>query len=416
MQTGHKHAMIEILKELYQSPGTDIDLTQLISRLLPLFDGAIDIFQWGNDFTSEFLTGHDLINHCYNFSQESGSIGSLTPCNVKNILPDLRKNLSNATIGVLPHNPDCFAEIANRHGENSFNMAIVNTTHLKADCIEISKHLVTDGGIILVTDLESWHPSETGDTSKRDVRKAISSFPEYYYIDRHSSVIIVNRKTSAAYKSMPAVADKYNYLRKTFDALQADDILFLILRSPDYIPVNCSIKNDIDLIIHPSYIQAASKVFLQLGYSHYRDQTTNNSHLYNSRPHDHFLISSLDIHIDVVQGLYYSSLNNDEKVPIHKKLQELIFDRRRYVQDCWKCIPHVNDLFTHIVCHAIFDKKVLSPHYSELLNRLFPYIDKQTIEDELKDVFFAFTPTLLNYFDEGCTTDLIQNYLRFSDY
>lgn len=380
MQSVRMNILNDILVDLYRSSSINDRQATVFSKLQSLYDGPIKVIQWGQGLSIQDIASIDL---------------------------ELIENFSNRK---------CIDAPLYQHGENSFDVAIVNTHNFKANCIEKSKLLVIDEGIIIVTDVESWHPPDPFDEVNRDIKEIISSFNEYYYIDRHSSVIIVNRKSSCAHSSMPKIRERYKFIHKTFNALQENNILFLLLKNTDYIPINCNTENLIYLLIHPTSVDRAFKAFSQLGYDSYFDKTTHASHPYNAKPHIHFTIQPLSLHFDVAQGLYYSSLNNISKIPVHKSLQQSIWDRRQYVSDIWKCIPGINDLFIHIVCHSIYDKRSLPFHYSELLKRLYLYVDKRTLEEELKNIFLAFTPSLLKYIEDGFTEDIVKNYLQFSDY
>ena len=431
MQGVTTQALTEVLKGLYSNPPTKDKVTNVISQFMTLYRNKVRIVQWGNKSIKNINNYENHINQLHAYYRESelenvtyASGNGKPDCdsfeNYRSMIFPNRAAKGNNSISINPgayvSDREYVTAPLNQHGENSFDIAIIDTDYCAADCIEISKLLVVDGGIIFMSNIESWHPSDSDDVKRRDIREVISSFNEYYFVDRRSSVIIVNRKSTQPYCSFATFREKSQLLNKSFNALQDANVLFLVLRSADFIPANCSDGKDIDIIVHPSDIKKTIDTLSKLGYRHYRDRKTNNSHLYNSQPNDHFLDSKRDIHIDVVQGLYYSSLSNSTKVPVYSRLQKTIFERRRYVPYPWKCIPDINDMFIHILCREIYDKKKITPLYKELLDRLFRYSNKQTIEDELKNVFFSFTPVLLKYFEEGQSDDLFIKYIRFTNY
>jgi hypothetical protein len=226
-----------------------------------------------------------------------------------------------------------------RYGENSFDIAFIDGGGYRTDCAEISQLLVKDGGYIIWHDIVSYRENNPEFPSGRTYQSVLVRFAEYTYFDDLQTVQIVNRKNSAPYSGDRKLSVKAFLLKKIFTDLQISGIRYVVLRNFDDIPTKCSLSNDIDLAVHPDDMSSAHTILMRHLPQHQRDKVSRDKLLYGARVHNHYLLPTLNIHIDVVQGLYYTSLNNGEKIPAPSVLQDLLFKRRRVVHDFWGFIP-----------------------------------------------------------------------------
>ena len=93
---------------------------------------------------------------------------------------------------------------------------------------------------------------------------------------------------------------------------------FSTLRNLDLIPESSSLENDIDLLIPSVYVKQVVEAVKSSSYQIYQD---NSPCLYGAHPHIHFKHSTLDVHFDIMTGMYYRSVaNNTAFVNIDKRL------------------------------------------------------------------------------------------------
>ena len=64
---------------------------------------------------------------------------------------------------------------------------------------------------------------------------------------------------------------KADLIKSTFNLLEASDVNFVVLRNFDKIPHNCSLKNDIDLLVAKEDIPDMNYAMTKLGYSVFED-------------------------------------------------------------------------------------------------------------------------------------------------
>ena len=119
---------------------------------------------------------------------------------------------------------------------------------------------------------------------------------------------------------------KTNLIKSTFNLLDSSNVNFVVLRNFDLIPHNCSLKNDIDLLVAKENITDLNNEMTKLGYSAFGDKGI---YLYGAQPHMHYVNENSDVHFDVVYGLYYRSLLNREWfVKIDEPLQNSVLKHK----------------------------------------------------------------------------------------
>ena len=209
--------------------------------------------------------------------------------------------------------------------------------------------------------------------------------------------------------------NKEKTIKNIFTELVSQDVKYVVLRNYDFI-LTSSLIDDIDLLINSEDFSKAEKIFLNHSFDLYYDSDVDYTYLYNSRPHAHFTNKALDIHFDVVQGLYYRSLDEEQWVPIASIFQERILKNRIKVNGFWGFQPATADEFIHLACHAIYDKKKLSEKYFLRLNDLLIKSDSDSLKNDLKHVFYSYGKFFYEKIEDNIYKDLFQSYISFKDY
>ena len=201
---------------------------------------------------------------------------------------------------------------------------------------------------------------------------------------------------------------------KTFKKLNSKKIDYIVLRKQEQIQ-KVSLTSDLDLIAKWEQREKIKELFTNLGYSFYDDQK-NNTYLYGSKPHWHFLNKKEDVHIDIVFGLFYKSTSQGEWIPVHKLLQESIWNNKKIVSSFWKYKPSNIDLLIHLICHCIFDKRKIDDYYSGQILKLFKLVNKKELTKKLEVIFFKFTPVLVKKISKEDFDNLFGDYISFGGY
>jgi len=302
-----------------------------------------------------------------------------------------------------------------RFGENAFDLAFVDGGGYRTDCAEIARLLVKDGGYILWHDIVSWRDNFPEFPSGRTYQSVFRGFPEYHYHDGRRTLLIVNRKNGPPYAREAENQAKRSLLEKIFDALLDEKIRYVVLRNAGDIPVRCSVENGVVLAVHPEDMSRAHTLLLKHLPEHYRDALTRAGLLHGALPADHYLLRPVDLHFEVVQGLYYTGRNRADKMALAGPLQESLFRRRRFVYDFWHFIPHEMDLFIHLLSHSLLDKNSLSPFYKTELENMVVHLDERHLLKELGLALPGFAEKALELIKSGNGHMLPGEYKIFLD-
>jgi hypothetical protein len=301
-----------------------------------------------------------------------------------------------------------------RHGEDAFDIVLVNTPVFATDCAEMSALIARDTAVILWTNVVSWQDGPADQPSGRRVLDVAGRFAERYYFDAHRTLILVNRKRDGGPTGL-LFAEKRSMLDRIFEQLENAGIEFVLLRGADTIPAACDKGADIDMLIAPDGLVLAQEIFRNSGFTHQVD-SVGGARLYEAQPHHHFYYPALEFHIDVVIGLHYTSLNRRDSVGVHRHLQASVIDRRRRTDDLWRYTPSVNDSLLHLLCRCIYDKQTCPPKYAAIIGDMFEAADNRTLNQELEGLFFRFAPCIEEIVRSGHAQDIPQRYLQFQDY
>ena len=97
--------------------------------------------------------------------------------------------------------------------------------------------------------------------------------------------------------------NKIKLIEETFKTInKVTNGRFSTLRNLDLIPESSSLENDIDLLIPSVYVKQVVEAVKSSSYQIYQD---NSPCLYGAHPHIHFKHSTLDVHFDIMTGMYY---------------------------------------------------------------------------------------------------------------
>ena len=91
----------------------------------------------------------------------------------------------------------------------------------------------------------------------------------------------------------------------------------------------------------------------------YQDQ---NPCLYGAEPHIHFKNEELDVHFDIVTGLYYRSSNDSNLfIKVNDELEKSMLKHKMLVDNIWLSQPMSEDELVHLACHCMLCCKNFYP-------------------------------------------------------
>ena len=207
---------------------------------------------------------------------------------------------------------------------------------------------------------------------------------------------------------------KVKLINSVFKFLQLASIDYVVLRNFTDIPNKITISNDLELLICHKNIDYFHEKMISFGFEVFRDQGL---YLYGARPHFHFVIKESDLHIDVVDGLFYRSLMNRKcYIKADDYLQKTIFARKITLKSIWKYRPSHEDLLTHLCCHCIFDKNEVSDKYEAIINEEYAKSDKELLLKYFEKVFFKASALIMENISSNNTRMIYGNYIKYNKY
>jgi len=209
--------------------------------------------------------------------------------------------------------------------------------------------------------------------------------------------------------------NKESLISKTFDLISnVTNNRFVSIRNHDLIPHQSSMDNDIDLLIPAIFMQSLVDKLSSFGYEIYQD---NNQCMYGAQPHVHLKHHTLNVHFDIVTGLYYRSIaNKNIFINIDTKLTDKMLNNKIKVDTIYRNIPHPNDEIVHLVCHCIFDKNKTTDRYKDRIIELTKNIDPDIVHDLLKLIFYKASNLIFSKVINHEVEDLYESYITFKDY
>lgn len=201
-------------------------------------------------------------------------------------------------------------------------------------------------------------------------------------------------------------------IKETYKVLKENNLNFVNLRNFDLIFSDT--ESDIDVLIDESDANKLNEVMKLFGYKKYIDKGI--ICLYNAKTHMHFINQQLQVHFDIVTGLFYRSLDMGQYVPIDQQLQKQILQNKIKVHKPWIYQPSPEDEIIHLCCHAIFDKKTVSERYCQRISVLFEICDKPLLRKGLSLCFFKFAPKAFELMEKKSISNLYNNYIKFREY
>ena len=210
------------------------------------------------------------------------------------------------------------------------------------------------------------------------------------------------------------ILTKENRIEETFGEIDSN-FDFITLRNFHHIPKESSIENDIDLIIKKDQYHKFADMMRGLGFEVKFD--VGHEYLYGAKEHIHCVDRKLGVHFDVVNGLYYRSLNQRNLfVGGFEYLENSLWEGKKSVEKCFRYVPSDEDFLTHICCHCIFDKMEVTPTYKKLIEKFYSKSDKKNIGVLFGHAFYKAADRLMDIIEEGNTTNIVKEYTEFSDY
>ena len=205
--------------------------------------------------------------------------------------------------------------------------------------------------------------------------------------------------------------EKINFLNSFFDYLNSKNFNFVIPRGHQDLN-NCSIKNDIDILIR-DYDDKSIYSFMNT--HNFSRRIDKFDYLYGAKPHIHYINNKLDLHFDLVDGLYYCSLNDNHTfLPVEELVLESFLNNKIRYKNYF--IPKVEDELLHLICHCFYDKKKFPTKHVNRITELLDLIDNNIFLKLLNIIFGKTNNIVFNLIKNHSFDNFHNEIISFSEY
>jgi hypothetical protein len=135
--------------------------------------------------------------------------------------------------------------------------------------------------------------------------------------------------------------------------------------------------------------------------------------LYKMRPFELYLKD--DIYVEFFFQLPCKSLTPDTWMPLHRSIQERIWDMHTK-NEADQPVIDVLDYFIFRLCRAVFEREALTEYDVELMRNNKALIDSSECRELLNEVFFNYTDKLIEHIVNSEYTQIIPSFYSFKDY
>ena len=166
-----------------------------------------------------------------------------------------------------------------------------------------------------------------------------------------------------------------------------------------------------DILIEDYENKKLSKYFFNNQFSKRIDKF---DYLYGAKPHIHFLNNNLDLHFDIVDGLYYCSLNDNRTfLPVDDQVTQSLLKNKLPVKNYF--IPRSEDELLHLVCHCFYDKKFATKHVIRI-HELLDSINVDYFLKLLKLVFGSMYKRIFTHIQRNSFDNFHNEIISYSEY
>lgn len=190
----------------------------------------------------------------------------------------------------------------------------------------------------------------------------------------------------------------------------------------NYIYINNNkINNEYQLtiIINPDNIQVFHEYMSSINYNQYpykEGREAGYIFLYSMNAIEYWKNKNNNLNILVFYQLACHGLLLKSWIPLDKKINESIWINRKKDEKMDIFVMGNEDEFIYSIVNAIFNKKNFDDESKKQINNLKFCLNSNTCIEKLKLVFFKFTPILVKRINDNIYENLIEDYIKFSDY
>ena len=210
-----------------------------------------------------------------------------------------------------------------------------------------------------------------------------------------------------------------DWVNSFFNMMNASELRYVLLKNAnDALPHKLPLKKSINILVHPDNRLNFFKLMKKNGYFNnpfYGIKRSNGYiFLYPMNDGDCFIKNKMNI--EVFYQLNIHAMQKGYILPLDKKIQVSVWDNKVFNHDksWWELGGY--DLLTYLIVRSIFDKHNFSDRYIEAIEQKKYLLHDKEVLDRLSLIVFKFAPRLVELIEQAKYSQILNEYIGYSEY
>lgn|GEM_PF-971355 len=211
-------------------------------------------------------------------------------------------------------------------------------------------------------------------------------------------------------------------VRDFFSMLNDEKIEYALIKNiSGELPLKLKNGKDIDILVKPEDKEKISFAMKNHGWLyrvHPLGREAGWTFAYGLPEYQFWQLGNIpqSFYVDACFRLMCKSLTPRTWVPLNEPLQQKAWTEREWNDElrCWQLGEKT--LFIYLFVRCVFDKRTFSPAYIAEIEKRKNLLDDDEVRNLLGQVFYKFTPRLIELARRSSFDSVIGEYIRFQDY
>lgn len=188
---------------------------------------------------------------------------------------------------------------------------------------------------------------------------------------------------------------------------------FRILYDLGEIPEKLKVGKDLDILVRGDELDLCASELKKLKFRQVIHPNSADVFIYGAKRR--LMYKREGMYVDVHRQLVVRSLDAGQWMPIDMELQKAAWSLEPTKSGNSVFLPPVIE-FSYLVARCIFDKRGFGFAQRERLTALNNNLKKQTRNEYLSKIFFAFTPVLIEMIEMNSWDEIVSAHSQFGNY
>lgn len=204
-----------------------------------------------------------------------------------------------------------------------------------------------------------------------------------------------------------------------FETLNNSLIKYVLIKNNgNYLPDKLPYLKDIDILVHPENRLLFYKLMRENGFvsNPYYAVRRKNGYIFLYPMDDGDWFTKNKVIVEVFYQINVHALRKNAIIPLDESINQSIWNNRVWNSEKnWWQVDDKN-LIVYLLARAIFDKKEFNSIYIAEIKHRKNLLNEEDVIKKLYLVFFRFTDRLIYLVENERYSEIIHEYIKFSDY